>query len=131
MDAAARLNLPWFESPFFARELERAELDDQMRERVRSYAERGYVVLDLDRLDPAPLHGRGLDRARGRRPDQRPASLLSRQPPAAGVRAPRPRPRRELLREPRRAIRRLQRVRRRSPRRGGAAEGDAVVEARP
>jgi hypothetical protein len=51
MDAAARLNLPWFESPFFARELERAELDDRMRERVRSFAERGYVVLDLDRPD--------------------------------------------------------------------------------
>ncbi len=51
MDAASRLNIPWFESPFFERELERADLEDVMRERVRSFAERGYVVFDLDRPD--------------------------------------------------------------------------------
>lgn len=51
MDAASRLTLPWFESPFFERELERAELPDEMRERVRSFAANGYVVLDLDRPD--------------------------------------------------------------------------------
>jgi hypothetical protein len=51
VSVAAALNLPWFESPFFERELAGADLDDEMRERVRSFAERGYVVFDLDRDD--------------------------------------------------------------------------------
>jgi len=51
VDAASRLNVPWFESPFFERELERRDLDESMRERVRSFAERGYVVIDLERSD--------------------------------------------------------------------------------
>ena len=51
MDAASRLNLPWFESPFFSRELEAAHLDEVMQDRVRSFADRGYVVFDLDRPD--------------------------------------------------------------------------------
>jgi hypothetical protein len=46
--AGARLNVPWFESPFFERDLERSDLDDETRERVRSFAERGYLVLDLE-----------------------------------------------------------------------------------
>ncbi len=46
--AAARLNVPWFESPFFERELEGSQLDEETREMVRSFAERGYVVLDLE-----------------------------------------------------------------------------------
>ena len=32
MEAASRLNIPWFESPFFERALERADLEDEMRE---------------------------------------------------------------------------------------------------
>jgi Phytanoyl-CoA dioxygenase (PhyH) len=51
MDAASRLNVPWFESPFFERQLERSDLDEPMRELVRSFAERGYVVIELDRPD--------------------------------------------------------------------------------
>ena len=46
MEAASRLNLPWFESPFFSRELENADLDDVMRRRVQAFADRGYVVFD-------------------------------------------------------------------------------------
>lgn len=45
---ADRLNVPRFESPFFERELEAAGLDGETSERVRSFAERGYLVLDLD-----------------------------------------------------------------------------------
>jgi hypothetical protein len=51
MEAASRLNLPWFESPFFSSELENADLDDVMRDRVQAFADRGYVVFDLDRAD--------------------------------------------------------------------------------
>jgi hypothetical protein len=51
MEAASRLNLPWFESPFFSRELEKADLDDVMRDRVQAFADRGYVVFDLERAD--------------------------------------------------------------------------------
>ena len=51
MEAASRLNLPWFESPFFSRELENADLDDVMQRRVQAFADRGYVVFDLDRAD--------------------------------------------------------------------------------
>jgi hypothetical protein len=51
MDAASRLNVPWFESPFFERQLDRSDLEDSTRERVRSFAERGYMVIELDRPD--------------------------------------------------------------------------------
>jgi Phytanoyl-CoA dioxygenase (PhyH) len=51
MEAASRLNWPWFESPFFSRELEKADLDDVMRDRVQAFADRGYVVFDLERAD--------------------------------------------------------------------------------
>jgi hypothetical protein len=51
MDAASTLNVPWFESPFFERQLERSDLEWSMRDRVRSFAERGYLVIDLDRPD--------------------------------------------------------------------------------
>lgn len=45
---AGLLNVPWFESPFFESELERAGLALAERELVSSFAERGYAVLDLD-----------------------------------------------------------------------------------
>jgi hypothetical protein len=51
MYAAERLNLPWFESPFFERELERANIAEPLLGRVRSFAANGYVVFDLDRTD--------------------------------------------------------------------------------
>lgn len=43
-----RPNVPWFESPFFEREFERSDLDDQSKERVAFFAEHGYLVLRLD-----------------------------------------------------------------------------------
>jgi hypothetical protein len=50
-----RPNVPWFESPFFERELERSDLDERTREQVAFFAEHGYLVVrpgipDLDRL---------------------------------------------------------------------------------
>lgn len=48
MERVPRLNIPWFESPFFERELERSGLGEREREMVSSFAERGYVVVDLD-----------------------------------------------------------------------------------
>lgn len=48
MEAGAQLNVPWFESPFFERELARSGLDGPARELVSSFAERGYVVIDLE-----------------------------------------------------------------------------------
>ena len=40
-----RLNVPWFESPFFERELERSNLDDHAKEQVAFFAEHGYLIL--------------------------------------------------------------------------------------
>ena len=50
-----RLNVPWFESPFFERELERSGLDDHGKEQVAFFAEHGYLILrpeipEFDRL---------------------------------------------------------------------------------
>ncbi len=50
-----RPNIPWFESPFFERDLERSNLDERTREQVAFFAENGYLVLrpdipDFDRL---------------------------------------------------------------------------------
>lgn len=55
MEAAATLNVPWFESPFFEQELEGSELDEGTRALVGSFAERGYALIevgleDFDRL---------------------------------------------------------------------------------
>ena len=52
MDAPT-LALPWFESPFFEDELERSDLDEASRARVRRYAEDGYLVFrpDIDDFD--------------------------------------------------------------------------------
>jgi phytanoyl-CoA dioxygenase PhyH len=55
VNAAARVSLPWFESPFFERELAASNLGDEMRGRVRFFADRGYVVFDLERDDFAAL----------------------------------------------------------------------------
>lgn len=48
-------NVPWFESPFFERELERSDLDEHTREQVAFFAQHGYLLLqpeipDFDRL---------------------------------------------------------------------------------
>jgi hypothetical protein len=51
VQVSERLNTPWFESPFFERQLAEAELTEVMRERVRSFAQNGYLVLDLDLPD--------------------------------------------------------------------------------
>lgn len=62
---------PWFLSPFFERMLEERRLDSEQEELVRSYAKRGYVILDdlgiedfdahADRIyaDVEPLHEGG------------------------------------------------------------------------
>ncbi len=47
MASRGQLDSPWFESPFFERELAEADLDPQTRELVRSYARDGYAVIDL------------------------------------------------------------------------------------
>lgn len=62
---------PWFMSPFFERMLEERNLDEETETQIRSFAEKGYLVLDdvgLDnfdlvedriRGDLAPLHDGG------------------------------------------------------------------------
>jgi hypothetical protein len=47
MDAPTDLNMPWTEAPNFALQLARSDLDEETRERVRRFAEEGYLVLDL------------------------------------------------------------------------------------
>ena len=47
MEAPGQLDRPWFESPFFEREVADSDLDPQARELVRSYASDGYAVIDL------------------------------------------------------------------------------------
>lgn len=47
MAEGRRLERPWFESPFFERELEESDLDPESRELVRSYARDGHAVIDL------------------------------------------------------------------------------------
>src|SRR6476619_6967511 len=42
-----KLERPWFESPFFERELASSDLDSEARELVQSYAHDGYAVIDL------------------------------------------------------------------------------------
>ncbi|MCE3267222.1 MAG: Phytanoyl-CoA dioxygenase [Solirubrobacterales bacterium] len=61
---------PWFMSPFFERELQQRGLDEETEAMVRTFAERGYIVLDDlgvdfdavgDRViaDLAPVHQEG------------------------------------------------------------------------
>jgi hypothetical protein len=45
-DARGSLEAPWFESPFFERELEKSDLDPETRALVRSFADNGYIVFD-------------------------------------------------------------------------------------
>lgn len=40
------LKMPWVESPFFERELERASLDAKTKELVRHFSEEGYVIIE-------------------------------------------------------------------------------------
>lgn len=40
------INLPWVESPFFADELKKAQLDPETEQLVKQYAEQGYVIFD-------------------------------------------------------------------------------------
>src|SRR6476620_8862085 len=42
-----KLERPWFESPFFERELASSDLDSEARELVQCYARDGYAVIDL------------------------------------------------------------------------------------
>lgn len=46
--ARAQLNAPWFESPFFERELAQAALPPEMHARVASFARDGFLVLDTE-----------------------------------------------------------------------------------
>lgn len=46
---------PWFMSPFFERELDERGLDPETEEMVRTFAERGYLVLDDLGVDFDPL----------------------------------------------------------------------------
>jgi hypothetical protein len=43
---AQSLAVPWLNSPFFDALLERAELDEEMKKFVRTFAEQGYVIFD-------------------------------------------------------------------------------------
>jgi hypothetical protein len=43
-----RLQVPWFESPFFERELDQSELDGETKEKVAFFAENGYLVIEPD-----------------------------------------------------------------------------------
>lgn len=47
MGVLGQLERPWFESPFFERELAESDLDPEARELVRSYSRDGFAVLDL------------------------------------------------------------------------------------
>ncbi len=47
MTVRGQLDRPWFESPFFERELADSDLDPQTRELARSYARDGYAVINL------------------------------------------------------------------------------------
>lgn len=40
------LKIPWVESPFFERELERSSLDSQTKELVRHFSEEGYIIIE-------------------------------------------------------------------------------------
>jgi hypothetical protein len=41
-----RMQMPWVESPFFEKELEKARLDPETEEMVRHFSEKGYVIID-------------------------------------------------------------------------------------
>lgn len=40
------MNTPWVDSPFFQNELQESNLDENTKEMVRQYAEKGYLILD-------------------------------------------------------------------------------------
>jgi ectoine hydroxylase-related dioxygenase (phytanoyl-CoA dioxygenase family) len=42
----SQMQMPWVESPFFESELQKANLDTETAELVRSYSENGYVIID-------------------------------------------------------------------------------------
>lgn len=58
------VNVPWFQSPFFERSLATASLTDDERERVRFFAENGYVVWRPDISDFDELSAAIVDRLR-------------------------------------------------------------------
>ncbi len=41
-----RMNTPWVDSPFLAKELEESTLDESTKEMVRHYAEKGYLIME-------------------------------------------------------------------------------------
>ncbi len=43
---AESLGVPWLDSPFFATLFERSEVDGEMRQLIRDFAEHGYVIFD-------------------------------------------------------------------------------------
>jgi len=48
MSTNEELNIPWIESPAFEHFLEESELDVSTREKVKFFADEGYLLLDLD-----------------------------------------------------------------------------------
>jgi hypothetical protein len=42
----SQMQMPWVESPFFESELQKANLDPETADLVRSYSENGYVIID-------------------------------------------------------------------------------------
>lgn len=41
-----KMNLPWIDSPFFNQELEASSLSDEIKEQVKHFAEKGYLIME-------------------------------------------------------------------------------------